>query len=409
MKVVHLALTDGGGAGMGMMNQHRALRAMGIDSRVVVAQKRTADPWVAAMQPNLHIWGRSRVMRLLQRAACRWGICFNDYDRWHHRIYQVRKKHPADFSQPFSQYGVLQHPWVAEADIVNLHYVSGFLDWPTFFGQVRQPVVWTLRDENPGLGGFHYEEALRRCGAPYAALEEAFIGVKRRALRQCRHLHLVSLSHLMQQFCARVDFLAERPNSLIPNTLSPENYRPVHRDEARMRLRLQPDDRVLAFVSCHLAEERKGLALLLQAMRLLGDDRLTLLCVGRGEVPDASPLRVVNLGPMADPGALSSVYAAADAFVNASSQESFGKTVVEALYCGTPVVSTPTGIAPEVIDSSNGVLCLQRTPEALAEAIGEVLRRSYSSSDIRRKAVEQFSPQGVAARYAQLYQSILQA
>jgi glycosyltransferase involved in cell wall biosynthesis len=65
--------------------------------------------------------------------------------------------HIEQFSHPFSRYRIEQHPWVREADVINLHWVSCFLDYARFFATVEKPIVWTLHDQNPYLGGFHYE------------------------------------------------------------------------------------------------------------------------------------------------------------------------------------------------------------------------------------------------------------
>lgn len=405
MKVVHIAVSDGGGAGMGMMNQHHALLALGVDSRVVVARKTSSDPTVAEMRPNRNLWGGNRVAGFVQKALRRAGITFNDYDRWHHRIYKSQRRQSVQFSQPCSQYDVLSHPLVADADIVNLHYVSEFVDLPSFFAGINKPVVWTMRDENPGLGGFHYQSIKQHYYQAFAPIEDAFVGVKRAAIGSCRNLHIVSLSDEMRQFCQGVDFLSDKPNVKIYNAISPDDYQPIGRAEARRQLGLAADDVVLAFVSCHLGEGRKGFQLVREAIRLLGDDRVKLLCVGRCDEAIEEP-GIITLDTVADRRRLSAVYSAADAFVNASSQESFGKTVVEALYCGTPVVSTPTGIAPEIINQKNGRLCSERTPEAIAAAIAEVLASSYDAQAIRRDAVGKFAPDAVAKQYLNLYNSL---
>ena len=58
MKILHIALTDGGGAGMGLMNQHRALLQLGVDSRVLVAIKQGKDATVTEMRPNTKCVGK---------------------------------------------------------------------------------------------------------------------------------------------------------------------------------------------------------------------------------------------------------------------------------------------------------------------------------------------------------------
>lgn len=407
MRVVHLALTDGGGAGMGMINQHRALLSMGIDSRVLVATKHSPDSTIVQMEPNHNSWGDSRYMHIIERAACRLGLTFNDYDTYHHLIYNIRKHHNVAFDNPYSQYDVLQHPLVDEADIVNLHYVSEFVDIPSFFGGIKKPVVWTMRDESAGLGGFHYSQDKERYYQYYAKLEDNVADIKRKALAHCHTLHIVSLSQTMQRFCNTVDFLSQRPNTIIYNAIEPQDYMPQDRNTARRKYGIKDTEKVVLFVGYNLNEERKGLHVLLKAIGLLDNEHLRLVCVGHGTVNAPKSVNVVNIGAISNSQKISEVYSMADVFVNASSQESFGKTIVEALYCGTPVVTTRVGIAPEIITPRNGTLCDSRTPESLCKAIGNALDTTYDPESIRHNATQLFAPSNIAAKYVGLYNSYL--
>lgn len=408
MKILHIALTDGGGAGMGMMGLHHALSAKGIDSRVLVAHKRSEDERVVEMQPNLHLWSSSKCLRFLQRAACRIGVCFNDYDRWHHRIYNVRKHNPAFFTQPFSQYDVLGHPLAKEADILHLHFVAEFVDYSSFFPRVEKPVVWTLRDESPGLGGFHYQEAKQRLYAPYASLEDAFLKIKRNAISNCHTLHLVSISNIVKAFCQSIDHLASLPNTVIPNTISPTHFRLFPKAEAKQELGLPADAIVLSFVSCSLSEHRKGFDIVIEALKILNDKRIHLLCVGKRDGTIAETSNTHFFGSVSDASFLSTIYCASDFFINVSVQETFGKTIVEALYCGTPVISTPVGIAPEIIKTHNGRLLSSRSAEALARTIKDVLESSFNPpSAIRQEAINLFGAERVAKQHISLYSSLM--
>ena len=77
MKVLHIALSARGGAGAGMLNQHLALLAQGIDSKVLVALKRTDLDTVFQTEPNQYMWGTSSAAMFLQKASRRLGICLN--------------------------------------------------------------------------------------------------------------------------------------------------------------------------------------------------------------------------------------------------------------------------------------------------------------------------------------------
>ncbi|MDR2993391.1 MAG: hypothetical protein LBV11_06090, partial [Bacillus cereus] len=61
-------------------------------------------------------------------------------------------------SIPFSSYRLENHPLIKEADIIHLHWIAdNFLNYPTFFKNIKQPIVWTLHDINPFRGIFHFD------------------------------------------------------------------------------------------------------------------------------------------------------------------------------------------------------------------------------------------------------------
>ncbi|WP_165550019.1 glycosyltransferase family 4 protein [Kribbella speibonae] len=85
-------------------------------------------------------------------------------------------------------------------------------------------------------------------------------------------------------------------------------------------------------------------------------------------------------------------------------EEPFGKVLVEAQACGTPVVSVPWGAVPEVVaDGITGFL--RATAEEMAAAIGQVDR--ISPTACRERAVTRFSRGRMAADYVHLYEKLL--
>ena len=101
---------------------------------------------------------------------------------------------------------------------------------------------------------------------------------------------------------------------------------------------------------------------------------------------------------------------AADAFVLSSRSEGFGNVLVEAMGCGTPVVSTdcPHGPADILAHGKYGILVPPRDPEALASALGRVLqdREQWPSGRLRGRA-EAFSYAACADQYARLFRRLV--
>jgi glycosyltransferase involved in cell wall biosynthesis len=114
--------------------------------------------------------------------------------------------------------------------------------------------------------------------------------------------------------------------------------------------------------------------------------------------------RVILPGPRHD---IPQVLAAFDAFVHPAIAESFGMVIVEAMTMEKPVLSTPVGIAPEVIRSgSNGLLTRGVSCDALEVGICELLAARPQWQEIgtaARSAVQSFTATRMAARYAELY------
>jgi hypothetical protein len=82
----------------------------------------------------------------------------------------------------------------------------------------------------------------------------------------------------------------------------------------------------------------------------------------------------------------------------------FGMVMIEALACGTPVVATPNGSVPALID--HGVTGYVADTEAeLAEALGRV--HGLDRAACRKAAAEQFSSERVVADHVALYRRLI--
>lgn len=141
----------------------------------------------------------------------------------------------------------------------------------------------------------------------------------------------------------------------------------------------------------------KGHELMLAALRELPD--VQLLVAGSG--PLRLPLerlaaglgvagRVRFLGGLPQ-YALREYYCAADALLLASSREGWANVLLEAMACGTPAIAPAVWGIPEVVACRDaGILYQDRTPTALAQAVG-ALRASPPERAATRRYAEQFS------------------
>ncbi len=171
------------------------------------------------------------------------------------------------------------------------------------------------------------------------------------------------------------------------------------------------------FVTAGRLVEMKDQRNLLQAFALHLDQRPSrLMLLGVGPMLDELRALAGSLGiaeHVAFEGFVSNplpYMREADAFVLSSRSEGFGNVLVEAMGCGTPVVSTdcPHGPADILAHGKFGTLVPPRDSGALAFALGRVLedRRQWSSDSLRGRA-ESFSYAACADEYARLFRSLV--
>ena len=168
---------------------------------------------------------------------------------------------------------------------------------------------------------------------------------------------------------------------LIPGGVDLDTFSPGLQSAARQELGLDPEAHIVLFVANRGPENPlKDFPTVYHAMVELGrrtqDKRIDLLAVG-SEGPDeriAPGIVVRRLGYIRSPGRLASLYRAADVYVHAALEETFGLSVAEALACGAPVVTASRGGVLELVRHGRTALTVpSRAPVDLADAIARLL------------------------------------
>ncbi len=180
--------------------------------------------------------------------------------------------------------------------------------------------------------------------------------------------------------------------SVLRNGVNTRLFHPVDRALERARLGLTAT--VLLTVGNLVAN--KGHDLVLQALPDFPD--ACLLVIGEGgeerKLKDLARTlgiqeRVRFLGVMPQEQ-LAAYYGAADALVLASSREGWPNVLLEAMACGTPVVSARVGGTPEIVAAPEaGVLMAERSARGVVEALRQLMR-NYPDRSLTRRYAERF-------------------
>lgn len=167
--------------------------------------------------------------------------------------------------------------------------------------------------------------------------------------------------------------------------------------QAKLRRRLKLPEGKKLILSVGLLIERKGHHLIIESLTSLPDDT-ELLIVGTG--PDEAKLKklarqlevchkVKFIGGLPQEE-LALYFAACDVSVLASNREGWANVLLESMACGTPVVATRIWGTPEVIQSPDAGLLVERTPDNIALGLRSLLA-SPPDREATRRYAEQFS------------------
>ena len=419
LRVVHLSTSDSsGGAARAAFRLHRGLRGIGVDSSMLVEERTSDDPHVTRFRPPADLL--SRLRRRMRRSAIA-----KDAARYPNRPPSLDW-----FSDDRTPTGAQLAAALPNCDVVNLHWVAGFVDYQGFFpaaARMNIPLVWRLADMNAFTGGCHYDDHsgkfTQQCGACHQLSSTDSNDLSHQIWLRKKHalshladgdLHLVATSKWIAAEAKRSSLMGRFPVTIIPNGLDTRDFAPRDRKFSRDFFDLPPDARIVLFAADTAATVRKGFAYLAEAIVGMTDvPDLLLVSVGGGDPKiTGGPHR--HLGRIKDDRVLSLAYSAADVYAIASLQESFGQTVTESMACGTPVAAFASGgIVDMVRPGVTGDLARTKDVPALRQAVRNLLNdpalRARMSENCRRIVLAEYSLEVQARAYLALYESLVAA
>jgi len=278
--------------------------------------------------------------------------------------------------------------WVKEydPDIVHLHNIHGYyINIKILFEYLKEtgkPLVWTLHDCWSFTGHCaHYSfqgcsKWITKCfncplkkeypaslvidnsAKNYLLKKDIFTGLK--------NITIVTPSMWLAEEVKK-SFLKNYSVKVINNGIDLELFKPFC---GNFRRKYDLENKKIILGVANIWSKRKGIEDFIKLSKIL-DENYKIVIVGKLQ-GDKLPKNTIHIPHTDSQKELAEIYTTADVFVNPTYEDTFPTTNLEALACGTPVITYKTGGSPEAVKDQCGMIVECGDVDALADAIKKV-------------------------------------
>lgn len=309
---------------------------------------------------------------------------------------------------------LVKHIEAIAPDIIHLHNIHDhYLNYQILFEYLNQTdikVVWTFHDCWAFTGHcYHFVQVncMKWVDQCYDCIQKhKFIDrsrenylLKKSLFNSCKNLTIVSCSEWMNNFVKK-SFLKDKPIRVIHNGVDLSIFRIL--PESRSY-----DDKFRVLAVSNVWTLSKGLDDIYRLRSLLNNDFvITIVGLSIDQIKRI-PEGIEGLPRTKSVQELVQLYNKADVLINPTYADTFPTVNLEALACGTPVITYRTGGSPEAIDEKTGVIIEQGDVQSLAQAIKGLRENPFLREDCRARAEECFDKDKCFKKYIELYDNIL--
>ena len=309
-----------------------------------------------------------------------------------------------------------------DPDIIHLHNLHGYyLNIKVLFKYLKdcnKPVIWTFHDAWPITGHCSFFEHMNcykwktvcyDCPNIHGYTKSWFIDNSRRNFNEkkelftgVKNLVLISPSDWLANHL-RHSFLSDYEIRVINNGVDINKYNPVNAEAIRRKYCIK--NKYILGVA-NIWDARKGLEDFIKLRKIL-DREIEIVLVGlsRSQIKSLD-VDMKGISRTESIEELASLYSGAAIFVNPTYLDNFPLVNIEALACGTPVITYKTGGSIEAIDLDTGKVVEKGNIRALYNSIIEIISKEdlYNTAQCCRRAIQKFSAEKRFGDYISLYQ-----
>jgi putative colanic acid biosynthesis glycosyltransferase len=310
-------------------------------------------------------------------------------------------------------------------DIIHLHNIHGYyLNYEILFNFLNNediPIVWTLHDCWPITGHCSYfdliacEKWITGCNNcpqissyPASFVDNSFFNYElKKSLFQNKNLTLVPVSKWLASIISK-SFLKEQKSVVINNGVNTNIFKPITPSNQVIK-KYNPNKKKVILGVASVWENRKGLDDFIRLNSLINDNEIIILVGVTTNQIKYLPKNIIGIKRTNSINELAELYSLADVFVNPTYEDNFPTTNLEAMACGTPVVTYKTGGSPESITADTGRVAQKGDLNGLYLAISEILSTEdkKTMNNCVNNARQNYEMHSQFLKYFDLYESIL--
>lgn len=307
-----------------------------------------------------------------------------------------------------------------DPDIIHLHSLHGYyINIEVLFrylAEAQKAVVWTFHDEwsftghcpcFSFIGCCKWKTGCGHCPRVHEHPASILLDRSRRNYRKKKELFnlvdnltIITPSQWMAGL-VKQSFLARYPVRVIHNGIDLSVFKPI---SGNFRYENHLENKFVILGVSNLWDPTKGMKTFVELSERLGKEFQIVLVGLSQEQKKHLSQNIIGIMHTDNVQELAEIYTAADAFVNPTLEDNFPTTNLEALACGTPVITFNTGGSPESIDKTCGIVVEKGNVDALEAALRTLKRKNFSQEACLARARE-FDMNKRFEDYLDLYQT----
>lgn len=312
-------------------------------------------------------------------------------------------------------------------DVIHIHNIHGyFLNYQvlfSFLAESRIPVIWTVHDCWLYTGHCYYytfagcnkwHTGCGRCPqkrkfpASWIADRSARNFTDKKKASTSVPSNLLTIVPVSEWIKGEMEksFFKDYPFQVIHNGINTEVFKPMPAEDVKRKYGLNGKHILLGVAA--IWHKEKGVADFLQLATMLREDEVIVMIGVDEKLQKRLPKNIVGIKRTENIRQMAELYSAATAFINPTWQDNYPTVNLEAIACGTPVITYRTGGSVEAVTQKTGFIVERGDVKGLLQAVRNIEMQGKDKyiEPCRNYALAHFRKEDRYADYIRLYNKL---